>query len=201
MIEGGFDRASADHISDFLEHTGFESLADCLSQTTRILGLDPALATAGDVESISAAPAPGWYRAPIVFRAPRRPVDVRLSRDLDATMAAYKSTQVRTALDALVARQPQRSRHTQPRIMEVLPLSEDLPPVIDSATKTALSAIEAPPGTNRMALLASLVASLAHDGQSVLFVSPSPNLLQQLGGRLQAMARTPRALDDHARRR
>ena len=187
LIEGGFDRASADHISDFLEHTGFESLADCLSQTTRILGLDPELAATGDVESISATPAPGWYRAPIVFRSPRRPVDARLSRDLDATMAAYRSTQVRTALDALVARQPQRSRHTQPRIMEVLPLSEDLPQVIDTATKTALSAIEAPPGTNRMGLLASLVATLAHDGQSVLFVSPSPNLLQQLGGRLQAM--------------
>ena len=188
LVEAGFDRASADRITDFVEHTGFDSLRDCLTQTARVLGVKADWLRSDGLDVVETTPLrPGWYRMPILFGSPERDAHRRLAWELGELEAAYAASQGRTPLHVLLDRVPPRVKPSGAETLAIFPLSEDQPQIIDKASAAPLAVIEAPPGTNRMALLANLIATVAAEGQSILFVSPSANFLEQITGRLQTI--------------
>ena len=188
LVEAGFDRASADRITDFVEHTGFDSLPDCLAQTARVLGVKADWLRSDGLDVADATPLrPGWYRTPILFGSPEPDSHRRLAWELDELEAAYAASQGRTPLHVLLDRVQPRLKPSGAETLAIFPLSEDQPQVIDRASAAPLAVVEAPPGTNRMALLANVIATVAAENQSVLFVSPSANFLEQIAGRLQTI--------------
>lgn len=188
LIEAGYDTASADRITEFVERTTFRSLRDCLEQTARVIGVDPDALIDGPLRVLNgqALPRPGWHRTPVLF--PLDPPDFHrgLRTELQRLPDVYAASQARNALTAVIDQRPRRGRPANIPVQEVLPLSEDLLPVTDSVIGAPFAVAEAPPGTNRMALIADAIATLAADGNTVLFVTPNATFLQHLCGRLQA---------------
>ncbi len=190
LFEAGLDRATIDEVAERIERGDFGCFAECLAELGAILGV-PHGAAAFQINNVTAlcnvALAPGWHGTAVLYVSPPGPARERLLDELARVEPAFSDAANPTALHALVAPRRPPAQPVTAAVVAAFPMTADLPPVLDTCLTAPLTAVEAPPGTGKAALLANLMASLMVDGQSVLYVSPSAAIIDQHATRFQAI--------------
>lgn len=194
LIEAGYDPKRVEVAREALEHGSYASFDACLTDLAGYLGIDPLAITGADLMDLPPPPiAPGWYRTPVLFQCLASEAQTALLTELDRLPRAFGQATYLTALHALVQRRdgpvdrgpavlPDR-----PPTVEVEPLSEDAARALELCLTSPLSVITAPPGGEKEAFVAAVIANLVTAGQSVLYVHPNREMTDEVVDRFQAI--------------